>query len=78
MYNVEKKSPKVFLQKTYNTRAGDGAVTRDEFVDGWVALTKQTRAEANAYFHVGDLNHDKVIDQKDHDMMYTVFDQNVM
>ncbi|KAH3801467.1 hypothetical protein DPMN_155118 [Dreissena polymorpha] len=55
---------------------GDGAVTRDEFVDGWVALTKQTRAEANAYFHVGDLNHDKVIDQKDHDMMYTVFDQN--
>ncbi|KAH3797605.1 hypothetical protein DPMN_151189 [Dreissena polymorpha] len=55
---------------------GDGAVTHDEFVDGWVALTKQTRAVANAYFHVGDLNHDKVIDQKDHDIMYTVFDQN--
>ncbi|XP_052219907.1 uncharacterized protein LOC127837104 [Dreissena polymorpha] len=55
---------------------GDGAVTRDEYVDGWVALTKQTRDVANAYFHVADLNHDNVIDQDDYAGMYTLFDQN--
>ncbi|KAH3823891.1 hypothetical protein DPMN_125715 [Dreissena polymorpha] len=66
------------MLKTYNTRAGDGTVTYGEFVHGWMTLTSQTQAFADALFHMADLNDDKVVDQKDYDMIYTKFDLNRM
>ncbi|KAH3796889.1 insoluble matrix shell protein 5-like isoform X2 [Dreissena polymorpha] len=54
----------------------DGTVTNGEFEELWMALTSQTQALANANFHLADLNDDKVIDQKDYPIVYTVFDLN--
>ncbi|XP_052790733.1 uncharacterized protein LOC128224756 [Mya arenaria] len=53
---------------------GDGTVTNSEFVELWMILTSQTNALANAYFHLGDLNDDKVIDQHDYPIMFQIFD----
>lgn len=55
---------------------GDGTVTNAEFVELWMTLTSQTKALANAYFHLADLNDDKIINIHDFDPIYHVFDLN--
>ncbi|WAR30937.1 hypothetical protein MAR_033479, partial [Mya arenaria] len=61
----------------------DGHITQTELSDVfkgfdknelWMILTSQTNALANAYFHLGDLNDDKVIDQHDYPIMFQIFD----
>ncbi|XP_053380158.1 uncharacterized protein LOC123555032 [Mercenaria mercenaria] len=55
---------------------GDGTVTNAEFVELWMQLTSQTSALANAYFHLADLNDDKIINLHDFGPIYHVFDLN--
>ncbi|XP_060569489.1 uncharacterized protein LOC132727908 [Ruditapes philippinarum] len=54
----------------------DGTVTNAEFVELWMQLTSQTTALANAYFHLADLNDDKIINNNDYHLIYQVFDLN--
>ena len=56
--------------------SGDGNVTESEFVELWIALTGQTTALAQAYFHLADLTDDKIINQNDYGLLYRVFDLN--
>ncbi|KAH3755264.1 hypothetical protein DPMN_189955 [Dreissena polymorpha] len=58
---------------------GDDIVNEGEFEDGWRTLTGQNLVVSNAYFHMADLNDDKIIDQKDYDIDYkVVFDLNLV
>ena len=45
-----------------------------EFVSIWMALTGQTQALADAYFHLADVNDDKRIDARDYPIIYQLFD----
>ena len=76
--NPPKEFYLTMMVKTYITRSGDDTVTNGEFEDGWMALSSQTQAVVNAYFHLADVNDDMVIDQKGFPIVYMRFDLNCM
>lgn len=51
-------------------------VSNTEFVNTWMTLTGQTQALADAYFHLADVNDDKVIGDSDFPIIYLLFDLN--
>ncbi|XP_048777475.1 calcium-binding protein LPS1-alpha-like [Ostrea edulis] len=53
---------------------GDGHVTKTEFVTLWQSITHQNQEHAEAFFYLADLNDDNIIDDKDLNPLYNVFD----
>ncbi|XP_062601556.1 visinin-like protein 1 [Saccostrea cucullata] len=53
---------------------GNGQVTKTEFVSLWQSITHQNQEHAEAFFYLADLNDDNIIDAKDLNPMYNVFD----
>jgi len=52
----------------------DGTITKQEFVSLWQLLTHQTQELAEAFFYLGDLNDDNVINTIDLAPLHHVFD----
>jgi len=52
----------------------DGTITKQEFVSFWQLLTHQTQELAEAFFYLGDLNDDNVINTIDLAPLHHVFD----